>query len=66
MYYILVIIKTYREILRNYINKMKSKRVSSNKRGTIYKLETPLIFINNTKTIFGIENYKCGEYKLEY
>ena len=43
---------------------MKSKRVSSNKYGTIYKLETPLIFaINNTKTIFGIENAgKYGEY----
>lgn len=43
---------------------MKSKRVSSNKYGTIYKLETPLIFaINNTKTIFGIESAgKYGEY----
>lgn len=43
---------------------MKSKRVSSNKYGTIYKLENPLILsINNTKTIFGIESAgKYGEY----
>ena len=43
---------------------MKSRRVSSNKYGVIYKLESPLIIIlNNTKSIFGIEsagNY--GEY----
>ena len=39
-------------------------RASSNKYGTTYRLKTPVIFtVNNTKTIFGIEDTgKYGRY----
>ena len=42
------------------------KKVNSNRYGTTFKLLNPIIFtLNNTKTIFGIEDtYKFGRYIL--